>query len=98
MYQRFAGCGATGATPIMVLGVQILGDRDPEPPLDRDASDIARFRARKAPRTPGQPKAPSRRTSGASPERLARLKQQIANGEYRPDPEEIARKLLDNGF
>ena len=40
----------------------------------------------------------SRHQAGASPELLEALKEQIARGEYRPDPEEIARKLTENGF
>jgi negative regulator of flagellin synthesis FlgM len=31
-------------------------------------------------------------------ERVAALKQQIANGAYQPDPQEIAREILDRGF
>ena len=31
-------------------------------------------------------------------ERVRALKQQIANGTYQPDPQEIARKILDRGF
>ncbi|MEO9254344.1 MAG: flagellar biosynthesis anti-sigma factor FlgM [Tepidiformaceae bacterium] len=30
--------------------------------------------------------------------RVRALKQEIANGTYQPDPEEIARKILDRGF
>jgi negative regulator of flagellin synthesis FlgM len=31
-------------------------------------------------------------------ERVAALKAQIANGTYKPDPREIARKLVERGF
>lgn len=31
-------------------------------------------------------------------ERVAQLKAQIANGTYNPDPEEVAKKLLERGF
>ena len=31
-------------------------------------------------------------------ERVAELKAQIANGTYKPDPREIARKLVERGF
>jgi negative regulator of flagellin synthesis FlgM len=31
-------------------------------------------------------------------ERVRALKQQIASGAYQPDPQEIARKILDHGF
>jgi anti-sigma28 factor (negative regulator of flagellin synthesis) len=30
--------------------------------------------------------------------RLEALKQQIARGEYNPDPEEIAQKMIERGF
>ena len=31
-------------------------------------------------------------------ERVLALKQQIARGDYRPDPREVARRLLERGF
>lgn len=44
----------------------------------------------------------ARATVEAAPEtrsgRVRALKQEIANGTYQPDPEEIARKILDGGF
>ena len=85
---------------MMTPGVRTMGDRNPEPPADGDVFDIVRFRARKTSRSATEPRgaAPPRRSSSASPERIARLKREIASGDYRPDPEEIARKLLENGF
>lgn len=31
-------------------------------------------------------------------ERVRRLKEQIARGEYKPDPREVARKILEHGL
>ena len=37
-------------------------------------------------------------SSDVRTERLMALKRQIENGSYRPDPQAIAKKLLDTGF
>jgi flagellar biosynthesis anti-sigma factor FlgM len=52
---------------------------------EADASDLQR---------PGAVDAPPELRA----ERVARLKAQIADGTYNPDPMEVARKLLERGF
>ena len=56
--------------------------------------DIASLRA--ARKRPGSQT--TRRQAGATPEQVRSLKERIARGEYHPDPDEIARKLIENGF
>ncbi len=41
---------------------------------------------------------PPDETAEARAKRVAELKAQIAAGTYHPDPEEVARKLLQRGF
>jgi hypothetical protein len=41
---------------------------------------------------------PADETSEARAKRVAELKAQIAAGAYHPDPEEVARKMLERGF
>ena len=56
--------------------------------------DIASLRAARKRATPPA----ARNQAGASAEKIQALKERIARGEYRPDPDEIARKLIENGF
>jgi hypothetical protein len=84
---------------MMLSGVQLMTE-PVEGAGDHQPGDIVRdFNAARAARA-GElpPLRGSRRADRTSAERIQRLKEQIARGEYKPDPEEIARKLLESGF
>lgn len=60
-------------------------------PVDRvDATGEARELARARERVEAAPEIRA--------EKVRRLKEQIARGEYKPDPREVARKILEHGL
>ena len=69
-------------------------------PAPAGVSDIreARRRGPTAPRSEPVSEQPAADGGQEHAARLEALKQQIARGDYHPDPEEIARKILEHGF
>ena len=78
-----------------MMGEGLPDGREQPPP--GEIQDLESLRASRAGEPRPKPPAPRRATS-ARAARLQELKEQIARGEYKPDPDEIARRLLDNGF
>ena len=58
----------------------------------------ARARTRTAQAETSRAGGRSEETPEARAKRVAELKAQIAAGTYHPDPEEVARKMLERGF
>ncbi|GAB4333243.1 MAG: hypothetical protein Kow0010_19490 [Dehalococcoidia bacterium] len=67
------------------------GSARPARPGDRvEATEEARALARARERVQAAPEIRA--------EKVRRLKEQIARGEYKPDPREVARKILEHGL
>lgn len=67
---------------------QLPGDDNPQPPPGNDSADSRTHQAR----------ASAERGDRARAARIRALKQQIADGTYKPDPHEIAREIIKRGL